>query len=79
MLAAAGPGLTAAQIRVTAIVLLQTLKGVAPIVSENEADGAASAELRDMLRLYLVQKLGAADASGLTAAPRAPIRDARSP
>jgi AcrR family transcriptional regulator len=79
MLAAASPRLAPHQIRAMAVVLLQTLKGVAPVVSEHEA-GCAPAELRDMLRLYLAHKLGAADAPSFSA-PRAPapIRGGGSP
>jgi AcrR family transcriptional regulator len=56
LLRAAAPHLSPRQAGAMAAALLQTLKGVAPIVAEREA-GLAPAELRDMLRLYLEHKL----------------------
>jgi AcrR family transcriptional regulator len=59
LLRAAAPRLTLPQAGAMAAALLQTLKGVAPLVSAHEAGQSASApiELRDMLRLYLERKL----------------------
>jgi AcrR family transcriptional regulator len=60
LLRTTAPRLSAPQAAAMAAALLQTLKGVAPLVSAHEAgeSAAAPAELRDMLRVYLEHKLG---------------------
>jgi AcrR family transcriptional regulator len=59
LLRAAAPCLSPRQAGAMAAALLQTLKGVGPLVSEFGAgpNAAAPAELRDLLRLYLEHKL----------------------
>jgi AcrR family transcriptional regulator len=59
LLRAAAPRLCAPEAAAMAAALLQTLKGVAPLVSAQQAGESAAApvELRDMLRLYLEHKL----------------------
>ncbi|WP_158815310.1 TetR/AcrR family transcriptional regulator [Methylocapsa sp. S129] len=60
LLRAAAPRLSADQARTMAIALLQTLKGVSALSRELEGEkrSAALAELRDMVRLYVSNKLG---------------------
>ncbi len=62
LLGAASPDLSPERAHAMAVVLLQTLKGVAALASEQQGQGrsAAPPELRDMVRLYLTHKLGVA-------------------
>jgi AcrR family transcriptional regulator len=60
----AAPGLSPVEAWSMAVALLQTLKGVQALASElgEEGRSAALGELREMVRLYVSHKLGAAEA-----------------